>query len=131
MYDIVRRAYRKRGIAAVDTALEADDATEGNDALNAMIFGWKLRGVDTGHTTKELTDTFPLDPEFEEGTAFLLASRLSPDYMVPASFDADDWFRGFQAAYMTIEPATIPGGLLKLPSQYARRKGSRGGFESA
>lgn len=117
MRDIVTRAYRKIGAVATDEPMTADQGETGNDALNAMIFGWKLRGVDTEHTAKALNDAFPLGPEFEEGTVYLLASRLAPDYALPASFDADDWFRTFQAAYVTVPTATIPRALLRTPSQ--------------
>jgi len=115
--DIITRAYRKAGIAAHDEPLTADQAIYGRDALNAMMHGWKLRGVDLEHVSLELADTFSLDPEFEEGTTFLLAGRISPDYQVPVSFDADDWFRTFQAAYTVIPEATIPRTLRRTPSQ--------------
>ncbi len=59
----------------------------------------------------------------------MLAARISPDYAVPPSFDADDWFRGFQAFNMTIDPVEMPGGILRMPSQFARQKFSRNGGE--
>jgi hypothetical protein len=125
---IVTRAYRKLGVAAVDETLSADEIAVGVDALNMMLHSWLLSSVDTGHTDVDPSDTFPLDPEFHEGVVYLLAARISSDYMVPQSFDADDWFRKIQAAYMTIAPVEMPNGLLKLPSQYARQKVARGGF---
>lgn len=125
---IITRAYRKIGAAAKDETLDADDIANGLDALNSMLHAWKLAGVNVGHTDLEASDTFSLDPEYHEGVVYLLAARISPDYMVPAMFDADDWFRKIQAAYLQIEPAVIPDGILKLPSQWARRKVARGGF---
>lgn len=121
---IVTRAYRKLGIAGTGDTLSADELAEGVDALNAMIHAWKLAGVDTEHTTLASNDDFPLASEFEEGTVYLLASRLSPDYMVPASFDADDWFRKFQAAYMTIESVRMTM-FDRMPSTYTPSKQSR------
>lgn len=123
--DIVTRAYRKLGIAGTGDTLSAEELAEGIDALNAMIYAWKLAGVDTEHTPLSSTSDFPLAPEFEEGTVFLLASRLSTDYMVPASFDADDWFRKFQAAHMTIGKVSMTM-FNRMPSQYATAKQSRG-----
>lgn len=117
MLDIVTRAFRKIGVTAKDEVLDASDSAHGIEALNAMMHAWKLRGVDTEHVTLDLSDPFPLAPEFEEGTVYLLASRISPDYEVPQSFDADDWFRAFQAAYIVIPVATIPRALLRTPSQ--------------
>lgn len=106
--DIVQRAYRKTGIAGLGEAIESDMADEGLDALNMMLAAWKLAGVDTSHTTATLSSAFPLAAEYEEGTVYMLASRLSPDYQVPQDFDADDFFRKIQAAYMTIDAANLP-----------------------
>lgn len=106
--DIIARAYRKIGVAAVDMELTADQVAHGLDAFNAMVHGWKLRGVDLAHSDVAATDAFPLGPEYVEGTVYLLAARLSPDYMVPPSFDADDWFRTFQAHNTTAAPVTMP-----------------------
>lgn len=127
MMDIVTRAYRKIGVSAIDETLTADEAQHGLDALNAMMHGWALRGVDITHTDKAADDPFPLASAYVEGTVFLLASHLSPDYMVPVTFNADEWWRSFQAHNMTIDEVTIPNGLLRMPSQYARNKYSRNG----
>lgn len=123
--DIITRAFRKIGVSGEGETLEAETLTEGLDAFNDMLQGWKLRGVDLRTEDFEANDTFDLGPEFREGCVYLLASRLSPNYEMPQGFDADDWFRTFQAAYMVIEPATFPRSLLKMPSAYMR--GTRGG----
>lgn len=107
MYDIVRRAYRKLGISGSGETLEAEEYAEGIEALNSMLHEWKLRAVDISHTDKGGDEAFPIGPEYEEGTVFLLAARISPDYEVPARFDADDFFRAIQAAYMTIDKVTF------------------------
>lgn len=109
--DIVTRAYRKLGVSGMGEALDAEMVDEGVDALNDMMHGWKLQGVDITHTSLASDDAFPLGPEFQEGTVYLLASRLSSNFEVPASFDADAWFRTFQAAYLTIDEVVIPLGL--------------------
>lgn len=114
---VVTRAYRKLGVSGVGDTLTADEIAEGVDALNAMLHGWKLRGVDITHADAAAVDDFPLGDEFVEGAIYLLASRLSPDYMVPQAFDADDWFRGIQAAYMTIDEVAMPSALVNMPSQ--------------
>lgn len=120
MQDIVKDAYRKLGIVAEDTAMTADQGSEGVDTLNDMLHEWKLRGVDITHTDKTLTDTFPLGDEYKEGTKHMLASRLSPNYEVPASFDADDFFRAIQAAYMTIDVVAFDKAVTELPSKKER-----------
>jgi len=118
--DIVARAFRKLSVTAFDTAPTADEMAEGVEAYNMMLHAWKLRSVDIGHTDQDASDIFPLGPEFEEGTVYLLASRLSPNYTVPAQFNAQTWFRNIQAAIRPKATATFPGGLLNMPSQRKR-----------
>lgn len=119
--EIVTRALVKIGVTDMGDGFEAEQASHALDALNMMMHGWKLRGVDITHTDLVLGDTFPLASEYEEGTVYMLAARLSPDYQVPAAFDADDWFRAFQAAYRQVNAVTMPPGLLNMPSQKFRR----------
>ena len=114
--EIVTRAFRKLDIGAEGEALSADALADGVVALNAMMHGWKLKSVDINHSDLAAEDQFSLGPEFEEGTVYLLASRLSSDYSVPPSFDADDWFRDFQAAYRVSTKVTIPTGLRNTPT---------------
>ena len=90
-----------------------------------MLFAWKLAGVDTTHAELTLADDFPLPPEYNEGTVYLLASRIAPNYSMPANFDADDWFRKMQAAYLVIEPVRMTQ-FQRMPSQYVNDKQSRG-----
>lgn len=119
--EIVTRAARKIGVVASDEAMTADEIANGVIALNMMMHAWKLRGVDVEHVDLAATDTFSLDPEFEEGTVYLLASRMAPDYEIPPAFDADDWFRTIQAAYAPARVMTIPRLLLTLPTGRNRR----------
>lgn len=118
--DIVTAAYRKLSIVSEDETMSAAMLTNGVDAFNRMLHGWKLRGVDVEHTDLAAADTFPLADEFQEGTIYVLAGRVSPDYSTPANFDADDWFRTLQAAYMAITAATMPKALTRMPSRYWR-----------
>lgn len=119
--EIIIRALRKINVGAQGDPIDADMMAEGLTALNSMIHAWKLASVDTEHADLDYGTAFPLDPEYEEGTVYLLASRISPDYTVPPLFDADDWFRKFQAALCEIEDVPMPGGLAFLPSQRTRR----------
>lgn len=118
--DIVTAAFRKIGVVAEDEDLQTATLSVGVDAFNRMLHAWELRGVDLSHTDQVAGDTFALDDKFQEGVIYLLAGRLSPDYTTPAHFDADDWFRGIQAAYMTITAVTIPTALTRMPSRYWR-----------
>lgn len=120
MRDIITRAYRKVGIVARDTPLDADDAIHGLEALNGMLHEWSLRAVDISHTTLGMNDTFPMAAAYEDGTTYMLAARISPDYEVPQGFDADDFFRAIQAAYMTIDTVSLPRAVTEVPSKKER-----------
>ena len=115
--DIVERAFRKIGIKAEDEALTADQMTHGLETLNSMIAAWRLEGVDTSLPEMNASDDFQLGREFHEGCIYMLAARLSPDYMVPPSFDPDRWFRTFQAHYLRIDDAKMPMAMRRTSSQ--------------
>lgn len=115
--DICTKALRKIGVVSEDETANADQIANAVDAFNMMVHGWKLSGVDFTHTDQVATDTFSLGDEYQEGTIYLLASRLSPDYTIPPSFDADSWFRAFQANNTTITEATFDKALTYLPSR--------------
>lgn len=118
--DIVTRAFRKVRVGGVGETLEAEYAAEGIDALNDMLHEWKLRGVDLMHADIELPDTFTLPPEYHSGVVYMLAERLRPDFARPREFDADDFFRAIQAAYMVIDEVEFSRGLTSLPSGIKR-----------
>lgn len=109
---IVTRALQKIGVASASQPVSANELNDGIDALNAMMHAWKLAGVDVTHVDLTATDEFSLEPQFEEGTVYVLASRLSPDYEAPQGFDADDWFRKIQAAYLVINDVKMPSALM-------------------
>lgn len=117
--DIVERAYRKIGLKAEDEAITGDMLAHGVDTLNAMMFGWELFGININHTALAATSAFTLEPRFEEGTVYQLASRLSPDFLVPAP-DSDRFFRAMQAAYLVIDEMALPKALTRMPSQIDR-----------
>ncbi|WP_139044820.1 hypothetical protein [Phaeobacter sp. S60] len=124
MAEIINRAYRKTGVVALDDEATGDEAAVGIEALNGMLHEWKLRSVDIEHTDAGLSDVFSLGPEYHDGVVYMLATRLSPDFVVPPFFDADDFFRAIQAAYMTIDTVSFERGLTEVPSKVARRNSS-------
>lgn len=115
--DIVEAAFRKLNITAEDETLSDAGLAEGVDALNRMMNGWKLQGVNVGPQQLIASDDFPLNDAFEEGTIYLLAERLAHTYNAPANFDADAWFRQMQAAYAVVEEAEMPLTYRLIPSQ--------------
>lgn len=118
--DIVERAYRKIGVLAHDEDLDGGDAEVGIDAFNDMLHGWEARSVALSYSDVTLEDDFPLADKYREGTVYLLAERLAPDYSRPVSFDADDWFRCIQADYAQEYLLTVPPALTRPPSREDR-----------
>lgn len=118
--DVISAALRKIGIVASGEEADADAAAEALFAFNAMFHGFKAHGVDLTYSDKTLSDDFPIGAHHIEGAVYLLASRLSPDYLVPAQFDADGWWRMLQAEYATVPTLTIPAAILRVPSRYER-----------
>jgi hypothetical protein len=115
--DIITAAHRKIAVLGAGETMPATMAENGIFAFNAMMHGWKADSIDVEHVDQELNDTFALDPEFLEGTIYLLAQRLGPDFLVPRTFDHDNFQRRLLAAYMTIPEMTVPSALTDLPSR--------------
>lgn len=118
--EIVASATRKARITGLGEVMDADTGAEALGEFNRMLHGWKLQGVDVEHADQELTDTFALAPEYEEGTVYLLAKRLEPNFAMPANFDADAFMRMLQANYTTISEVTFDTALTRVPSQGIR-----------
>lgn len=120
--DLIERAFRKIGVVASDEPMTADQAQNGIDALNMMMFGWMLDGIDIGHVEMQLADVFTMEPQFEEGCVYLLAERLSPDYATPAAFDPSAFKKRLSAAYLIIPDSKFD---LTLQRGFSRRYGWR------
>lgn len=118
--DIVERGLRKVHVIALDETAISAELSAALDELNGMLHEWKLRGVNLEHTDGALGDAFPLGDEYVSGTVYMLASRLAPDYQVPVTFDADDFFRAIQAAYLTIDAVSFDKALTEPPSRQER-----------
>lgn len=114
--DVIERAYRKIGVVASDEPMTADQADAGADALNMMMHGWKLDGIDIAHVDVVLSDEFPMEPMFHEGTVYMLASRLAPDYS-GASFNTSEFMQRLSAYYLIVDDVDMPLALLRTPSQ--------------
>lgn len=119
--DIVEQAYRKIGVVASDEAMTADQAANGLIALNNMMHGWAVSGVDVLHSDLLSGSEFPLLPRFREGTVYMLAARIAPEYGLGA-MDAGEFMRGLQAHYMRI-PQMNPAPLSLQSSAHRRTFG--------
>ncbi len=124
--DVLTRAGRKCGIVADDEDMTAEIGANALIEFNDMLHEWKLRGVDLEHSDLVASDDFPLLPEFVSGVVHMLALRLSASYAVPIGFDADDFFRAIQIAYLVPAEATMPRSLTYMPSQRDRYPGTAG-----
>lgn len=118
--DIVTAAHRKLAVVARGEEMSDDDASAGLSTFNALMHGFKAQGADVSHVTQDLSDTFALPAEFEEGVTYLLAQRLAPDFVVPAAFDVNMFWTAIQAAYATVPTLTAPAALLRPPSREDR-----------
>lgn len=120
--DIVTRALRILSVVARDVSVESHDAETGLEALNQMLHGWRLRGVDVG-----LVDDYTLNDEFtkpgdefREATAFLLAEALAPEFDVTLNREAatkaiNSW-RLIQRYFLCVEDQDTDRGLQRMPS---------------
>lgn len=120
MSEIGVRALKKIGVVAADTEPTAYEVDEAVTALNGMLHEWSLRGVALNHTTLTAGADFPLTEAYEDGTVYMLAGRLSAEFERPVGFDADDFFRAIQAAYLVIEDVSLPRAVTEVPSKKER-----------
>ena len=114
---IVERAFRKIGVKSEDEGLTADQLAHGLDTFNMMMHGLEMQGIALTWVDKAESEDIGLAVKFDEGFVYLLAERLSPDYAVPANFDADGFLRRLQAAYLVIPDAVLPNAILRTSSQ--------------
>lgn len=120
--DTVYGALRLIGAVPSGEVPAAQEAADGLAALNAMLHGWKNRGVDVSHVDLALSDAVALGQEFHEGVKYLLAVRLAPEYERPPAPElmsiADNAWRAIQMAHGSPTDLTVEGGLLKMPGEY-------------
>lgn len=118
---IIDRAFRKIAVRAEDEALTADQLQAGLDALNEMLTAWQLQGVNVSIYDMRASDQFPLAPRFEEGVIYMLAARLSAEYVAPLNFDPDMFMRQVQANLITMPTSTLDGMLTETTTQRVLR----------
>lgn len=119
--EIIERAYRKIGIVASDDPMTADQSLNGLSAINMMMHGWELDGINIGHADLTLDADFSMASKFHEGAVYQLAARLAPEGGIDHP-DEDKWFRALQAHYLVLPATAIPAPLLYTSSQYRWRR---------
>lgn len=114
--DIITRAHRLLGVSGQGETLTAEMASEGLDALNAMLHEWAAKGVTYAHTDLSQGDTLATPTELDRAVAHLLAVDLAPVYLVGAPFDPMPHWRTVQAVYSDVQSITLPLSLQSFPS---------------
>ena len=117
--DLVERAFRKIGVVATDEAMTADQADVGMDALNMMMHGLVLDGIDAGYTSLELADQFSLDARYDESVVYMLANKLAPDFNRPGVDDRIARQR-IANAFLIVPDAEIDTAIRRTSSQWRR-----------
>lgn len=112
---IIERAFRKIGVKAEDEGLTADQLAHGLATFNTMMHGFELFGINLTWADKAEDEDIGLAVKFDEGLIYILAERLSPDYVAP--INSDDFLRRLQAAYLVIDEAVLPTAIRRTPSQ--------------
>lgn len=112
--DVVNGALKKIGIVAAGETASAEDAADGLSALNKMMFGLEIKGVNLGHSTLSLTSTVNLPGSHIEGLVCMLAVRIGPEYEREASptvqgmaAEAEMLFSTLYAVVPTMRPDSV------------------------
>lgn len=99
----ITRALRMVGVLAdgqTPTASQSDDALE---SLNEMLYAWRDRGVDLGHSALELASEIPYQDDHLACIRYSLAVEIAEDYGRPApqgvQFRQQQLFQALQAQY--------------------------------
>lgn len=113
--DIVRGAYRRTALIRDNAQPSAAEAQNGLDACNDMMHAWVNDGVDIGHTSKVLSDTFSLADRHVQGVKALLAVRMAEEHgdeIGPVlARDAETGWAALQAEYFGDVTAGFDGGM--------------------
>lgn len=119
--DTITRAMRMLGVIIGGTDPSDVESSNGLLALNAMMHGWKGKGVDIGHIDLDINDDLDVADEHCEGTTALLAIALAPEFTVSVSAAvgvlASEGWSSLQAAYITNDitrDMTVETGLRRL-----------------
>lgn len=123
MQQVIERAIRRMGVTDINQPVPVVEIAAALDPFNDMLHDWRnTLGSAYSHTTKALTDTFPLADRYVQGTAALLAFRLLDEKGKAISESLErDARRGWQsisASYIQApEDVEIDTGLTTTPLQ--------------
>jgi len=84
--DIIKRALRLARVIDAHTAMDANDAADALETLNAMLAEWHEAEIGLpDYSFTGLTDEMASDAADREAIAYQLAARLAPEYGVELS----------------------------------------------
>lgn len=75
--DLITGALRDRRAIGLNATPTASEAAYGLDRLNAMLAGWRIKGIDFGHVTLALDDTLDVPDDHLQTVRLSLAERLN------------------------------------------------------
>ena len=103
--ETINRALRMTGVLADGETATAAQSVDALNVLNEMLYAWRDRGVDLGHSALELGDTIPYQDDHLAAIRYSLAVEISGDFGRPASQDIQyrqqQLFLALQAQYCT------------------------------
>lgn len=124
--DVVTRALRKLGVAAVDRPAEAEEVDVALQALNDLLAGYASKGA-----LVSFSDYESVSDDFETGiitaahrahVVSVLSKELAPEFgvnlSVEAAMAAEEGDRALRAVFHVAPELSVDKGLRVMPSQY-------------
>ena len=78
--DTITRALRLVQVIEAGEIAEAEDAVDGLSALNEMVYGWELFGINIGWQTVTQSQELCVHDKYLEGIRYNLAIRLAAEW---------------------------------------------------
>ena len=98
--DAIKSALSLIGVLAEGETPNAEQASDGLDALNDMISSWEMVGLSIGHTTVAINDTMSIPAQYNKAIKYNLALELAPNYEIePPMIVALHARQGYAALY--------------------------------
>ncbi len=101
--ETINRALRMTGVLADGQTATASQASDALNSLNEMLYAWRDRGVDLGHSALALGDEIPYQDDHLACIRYSLAVEISEDYGRPApqgvQYRQQQLFLALQAQY--------------------------------
>lgn len=116
--DILNRAMRRLRVIGIEEEMEAAQARDALALMNAMMHGWRSRGVDIEHTNYELGTETALGDEWDLALEYLVAEHIGPTYnrqlSSAESMEKRRWWRNLKAEYTTATASALDKTLQRL-----------------